>query len=549
VAKKKLNHTDLPLGSAILQDLSSSLWGAVEEVENDQKVYEAYQRDPAGFGRDILNETFTDDIVEVMNSVRDYPITIAKSANATGKTHGAARVIAYFYKCFKGAQVYSSAPPPEDNLRRLLWGEIGSMVEKNPHVFSDDHCKVNSLRIARSANEFIVGVTVPQSGTPKQREAKFSGKHAPYILFVLDEGDAIPAEVYRGIESCMSGGFARLLIMFNPRHQSGHVYQMEVEKRANVVVLSAFNHPNVVTGKDVIPGAVTREVTVSRINRWTRPMYKGERVDDACFEVPPFLVGCTCLTGDPNGASFPPLKPGWRKVVEPEFSYMVLGRYPEMMENQLINRSWIEEANARWTEFVSNNGERGPIGVKPRLGCDIADLGGDINSVAIRAESFIYRPLKWSGVDPLVSAEEISGIYKNINACEAYVDANGVGAAVPAILRRLGCVAHRIMSSGSSTTDCEHGEFDRMRDQGYWTLREWLRTDPRAMLPPDEGLKEELLAMQYHRTKTGKIKVTAKEAIRDRLKRSPDTADSVMLTFTTAPEEANVGSLSVRQYI
>ena len=75
------------------------------------------------------------------------------------------------------------------------------------------------------------------SGTEAQREAKFSGKHAPYLLFILDEGDAIPDEVYRGIESCMSGGHARLLIMFNPRAEVGEAYRMERDGRANVIKL------------------------------------------------------------------------------------------------------------------------------------------------------------------------------------------------------------------------------------------------------------------------------------------------------------------------
>ena len=231
-------------------------------------------------------------------------------------------------------------------------------------MFAADNCKAASMRIARAPNEFFVGIPIPLTGTEKQREAKFSGKHAPYLLFIIDEGDAVPIEIYRGIESCMSGGHARLLIMFNPRNESGYTYQLEHQKIANIIEMTAFNHPNVKTGENVIPGAVTRETTIARINKWTRPMYQGERKDSSCFEVPNFLIGK--IAPDGSGKTFPPLQGGWRKVVEPQFAYMVLGRYPETSENQLINRTWIDAAMARWTEFVSRqNSENPPAGYLP----------------------------------------------------------------------------------------------------------------------------------------------------------------------------------------
>src|ERR1700690_524576 len=80
-----------------------------------------YQSDPVAFGENVLDEEYTDDVQRVMNSVRDFPVTIARSANATGKSHGAARIAVWFYKCFPGAQAYTPAAPPGTNLRRILW--------------------------------------------------------------------------------------------------------------------------------------------------------------------------------------------------------------------------------------------------------------------------------------------------------------------------------------------------------------------------------------------------------------------------------------------
>ena len=51
-----------------------------------------YRDDPVGFGEEVLGDDYTEDVKEVMLSVRDNIVTIAKSANAVGKTHGAARM-------------------------------------------------------------------------------------------------------------------------------------------------------------------------------------------------------------------------------------------------------------------------------------------------------------------------------------------------------------------------------------------------------------------------------------------------------------------------
>ena len=70
------------------------------------------------------------------------------------------------------------------------------------------------------------------------------------------------------------------------------------------IKLSAFNHPNVVNGDNRIPGAVTRETTVRRINQWSRQLADGESVDGDCFELPTYLAGALAM--DQSGAEYPP---------------------------------------------------------------------------------------------------------------------------------------------------------------------------------------------------------------------------------------------------
>jgi hypothetical protein len=126
---------------------------------------------------------------------------------------------------------------------------------------------------------------------------------------------------------------------------TGEVYRMERVQRANVVSLSAFNHPNVVTGEDRIPGAVTRDVTVRRINEWCRRLQPGERRGSECFRLPDFLNGS--IADSQSGIPYPPLKPGDYRIMEPTFSYMVLGKYPAQAATALISKEWIARARSR----------------------------------------------------------------------------------------------------------------------------------------------------------------------------------------------------------
>ena len=292
----------------------------------------------------------------------------------------------------------------------------------------------------------------------EQREAKFSGKHAPHLFFVCDEGDAIPFEVYRAIESCISGGHARLLIMFNPRHESGAVYRMIRDDRANVVHLSAFSHPNVVTGCDEIPGAVTRDTTVRRINEWCRPLVGGEEPkNNECFELPDYLVGA--VGRSLSGQEYSPLQGGYYRIMEPAFYYMVLGRYPSQASTQLISREWIERARARWDTWVSEHGEVPPHGTPAIMGQDVGEFGADANVACFRYGGFVERMVAWQGVDVLQTGDRAIAEYKGRDVLRVNVDATGVGAGVAPHMQRAGCVANPVKVASSPTITTELGEF------------------------------------------------------------------------------------------
>jgi phage terminase large subunit len=541
-------NLELPVPSAWFQEMMTDALAEAIKAHHMTKLgkkYSRYRQDPVLFGKEILNTEYTDDIKKVMYSVRDNPVTIAKSATAVGKTHSAAHLALWWYKCFPNSEVYLTAAPPLENLKRLLWGELVKAIGLNPTQFKGD--KLTNLFLGQPKRKhWIAGLSIPTSGSAEERESKFSGKHNEYLLFIVDEGDAVPDEIYKGIDGCMSGGHSRLLILFNPKIQVGPIWNKERDGMANIVTLSAINHPNVVTGEDVIKGAVTREKTVARINEWTRPIMEGESILDDCFEIPEFLEGCTAVA--PNGVSYPPLKPGTRKIMIPDFSYKVLGQYPSQGENQLISEEWLSAARARWDAYVVQFGERPPEGVRPRAGLDVAELGPDSNVLCRRYGGWVARMIQWDGVDTDETARMGLEHYRTFEPELMIVDATGLGSNVAPSMIRLGrpeivrAVGVKSSERPSRLIKCELGEFQYLRDQLWWACREWLRTDPGAMLPPDNLLLEELKAPTYgkHR-RTGKIIVTDKEQLRKVLRRSPDRADALCLTFAPVHRAKVVG--------
>lgn len=93
-----------------------------------------------------------------------------------------------------------------------------------------------------------------------------------------------------------------------------------------------------------------RETTVRRINEWCRQLAENEKPGADCFKLPGSLEGV--IASACSGIEFAPLRPGWYRIMDPAFSYMVLGEYPAQGTNQLISKEWIDAARSRWDEYV-----------------------------------------------------------------------------------------------------------------------------------------------------------------------------------------------------
>jgi hypothetical protein len=201
--------------------------------------------------------------------------------------------------------------------------------------------------------------------------------------------------------------------------------------------------------------------------------------------------------------------------------------------------AWISAARSRWDAYVAQNGEIPPEGTWAIMGQDVAEYGNDFNCTCFRYGGYVERLITWSDVDPLVTGDRAAIEMKKRQVIKCNVDGTGVGSGTGPQMIRQGCNSvYSIKVASKPSFEIELGRFKILRDQMWWAVREWLRTDPGAMLPPDEMLIEELATPTYEVRDGyvrvivgGKIRVMRKDIIRELLKRSPDRAEALCLTF------------------
>jgi hypothetical protein len=144
---------------------------------------------------------------------------------------------------------------------------------------------------------------------------------------------------------------------------------------------------------------------------------EGEPVDGECFELPKFLEGAVRL--DPGRAIVRSPRPGWYKVMEPAFAYMVLGQYPSKGSAQLISRAWVIQARQRWDAYVAEHGERPPQYSMAVMGLDVGEYGSDSNAACFRCGGFVERLTTWGGDRHDPDGRPAIGLYRERTPCAA----------------------------------------------------------------------------------------------------------------------------------
>jgi hypothetical protein len=350
----------------------------------------------------------------------------------------------------------------------------------------------------------------------------WSGFHAVNTMFAITEASGITDDTFGAIEGNLQGN-SRILLVFNPNQTIGYAARSQKGERWSKFRLSSLTAPNIVQKKIVIPGQVDYEWIQDKLKEWCIPIREDEVIeseDDFKFE----------------GQWYRP---------EDIFRIKVLGKFPKVSEDSLIPEQWVELAQKRYAEYKRTNSSINQKD-KLKLGVDVAGMGRDSSVFCYRFGNLVDKFFKTNSggrADHMQIAGRVASELNNFTGSSAQIDTIGEGAGVYARLVELGYDNRAQSCKYSEAAKDRYDEplsditgqykFANMRAYLFWSVRDWLnpKNNFNAMLPPNEGLKEEAAEIKWKFQSNGSIIIEPKEDIKKRLGRSTDEFDALANTF------------------
>lgn len=439
------------------------------------------QADPAGWITEWLDADLYDQSIKLCESVRDYPRTACKAAHSVSKSFTAARIAIWFLHAFPPALVLTTAPT-FNQVANILWREIGDAYTKAKKPLLG---RLMETQIEISDKWYALGFKAADTNPDR-----FAGFHAEHILVIKDEASGLHANVHEALDSTLSSGFARELMIGNPIHPSGEFFDAFHSKRSlyNCITIAASDTPN----------------------------FQGQGV------VRPYLI-------TPQWAEEKRIEHGEEGAY---YLSRVLAEFPREGVDSLIALSWCEDAKSR---EVTDSGGVVEIGV------DVARFGDDESGYYLRCGPDILAWNFWQGQSTTQTSGKVAAMANTYGSRVATirVDVVGVGAGVADQLRSEGFPIQDVnvgWAPSAVRVDKDTPEPANLKAEMYWGLRDVLRTGAMNGLV-DELTISQLVGVKYGYDTRGRLVIESKEQARRRGVKSPDRAEALLLAFTgPAPE-------------
>lgn len=288
-----------------------------------------------------------------------------ESGNLVGKTKLASGLFSHFFDAFPSI-IYTFAPSAEQ-INDLLWKEIR---DRNNRDLPGHVQMVPRLNVA--ADHFATGKATNDSNDSGIE--RIHGQHHPYLMFILDEAEGVADFVYEALEGMDTGLVVIVLLLANPRTRSSRFHKIAALPYVRSFRISTLDHPNVVYGRQIIPGAATREWVERRVeNEEYCEVVAAHSEDESTFELP--------------------WRPGIIYKPKPPAFWRILGIAPaNIADDTFCSIGRYEAAALRQAQ--------GPIaGEFPhiaRMGVDVARFGRDSGTLYIRHDGRVWREAVFS---------------------------------------------------------------------------------------------------------------------------------------------------------
>lgn len=355
-------------------------------------------------------------------------------------------------------------------LNDVLWTELDKWARKLPDGFKD-LLEFKTDKISlKGASDSFAVARTSRRENPEALQ----GFHSENMLFICEEASGIPDVVFQVGEGSLSTKGAKVIMCGNPTRADGYFYDAFHSDRAQ-----------------------WHCITVS--------------CEDADTVSEKFIGDMSAKYGDDSNI----------------YRVRVLGEFPTQSDDVLVPLHLVESAVKRDIEAASST----PI----VWGLDVARYGSDRSALAKRQGQVLLEPIKtWQNKDLMTLAGIILSEYDNTRyqdrPTHIYIDSIGVGAGLADRLKELDLPAYGIAVSESPSLK---DKFMRLRDELFWNAREWFEARD-CHIENDEALISEITSIRYKYQSNGKLKIESKDEMKRRGQRSPDVADSFVLTFAGA---------------
>lgn len=452
-------------------------------------IHKKIQRDPQFFFEKILGDDPWEKQLEITCSVRDHRNTSARSCHGIGKTFIAARIALWFMYAYPPAIVINTAPTHRQ-VEHQFWKEFRMAHARARRPLGGSLLKT---KFEIRPDWYAFGFSTKQTEGAGSAD-KFQGFHGTNILLIVDEASGVHDSVFEAIDGATSGGVqVRKLYLGNPTRNDGAFAESFTDPDFNHIQVSAFDIPNVIERRIVVPGLSTWE--------WVEEMGRKYGTDSDVYRV------------------------------------RVLGQPPKKSSDAYIGVDLVEGAVGR---EVDQDDARAEL----VLGVDVARYGDDSTDLVQRAglKAAIIDQAK--GQDTQVTVGKVAKWLLENRRGRAHIDTIGVGGPVFDALKADHRVASRVYGVNVAHAPTDEGEdvdlpasqrFAQLRDEGWDRAREWLKS---GSLEEHQSWYE-LAAPRYTYDRQGRVKIESKESMKKRKVSSPNAADALILTLL--PGEAEEG--------
>ena len=390
--------------------------------------------DPAGFVENDLGARLWEAQVEILEAVRDHVRVAVRSCNGSGKTYVAAHIVLWWLMAFPESMVITTAPT-ERQVREVLWREIRRAYRGNEELIDG---KLTWTALELGDKHYAHGISTNEAG-------RFQGYHEGNILFVVDEASRMREDIFEAIEGSMTSAGARLLLLGNPTAMGGTFYEAFHRRRDlwHTLHISAFDTPNVASGRIDVPGLVSPQWVKVTAQNWgeNSPMYQVRVLGDFPSEGEDTLISLRLIE---DAVSKGPTN---TRVVT------VLREPQDTVETPLISpgatRLSSDKSTLRLSKLVlspsnvggdHNNAISEPQG-SVEIGVDVARFGNDRSVICVRQGERVLSLEAFGRQDTMATVGRVVAVVERYAPEEVgavRVDVIGIGAGVVDRLRELG---------------------------------------------------------------------------------------------------------------